>query len=93
MTAASIYRWTPKGKFSRIYVSFRSPCEPRAAADKDAVWEQIKRGYYNIDGTIITHFWDSPEEEAEMRATWFESWDDIRCWDHFPDGVVTDDHF
>ena len=88
-TLMQIYCYTPKGKFTRIYIL--ADGDPRLA-DRDKIWEKIKREYYSIEPEYEQHHWEDAEEEAEARAEWFASWDDEKCWEPMGD-IAVDSHY
>ncbi len=86
-----IYRFTPKGKFTRIYLLAEEGADPRDL-DQDAVWVQIKREALALEEGDEKWRWDSPAEEDEARREWLESWHDKTCWT--PMGAVAvDNHY
>jgi hypothetical protein len=84
--------YSPTRKFVRVYFHATEGQEP-TLYDKDLIWGQVKARHFLIDTVLDARVvWEDDEEEAEERATWFEGWDDPRCWSSAP-AVMLDTHY
>lgn len=75
-----IWCYTPKLKFVRFYLLVPDNQLPQSVSQDD-LWLHIKRKVKYIEEDMEEYYWETPKEEAEERASWFQDWNQPRCWD------------
>lgn len=86
-----IFCYTPTQRFTRIYITVPEGVDFRSY-DKDVLWREIKRQYFNIEDGEDRNYWMDDEEEAGVRAEWFACWDEDRAWD-IKGSIAIDSHY
>ena len=86
-----IWCYCPTNKFVRLYILVMNGASPQDFC-QDGLWEQIKRKARYIRADEESCYWDSPQEQAEERASWFVDWNNPRSWSE--EGLVAiDTHY